>query len=189
MNPSRTSKSERLAALLPLLLAVAAVARASASGYATVTGNFCGSNWNDLLDACTSATPCASNGDCDEAAGEMCYINFECELPPVTSSPTRAPHENRMFCGPPNWQDHVDNCAESQPCPSGECPEGQTCYANSPCAAILDAGPPGIDGQGSTEGEPAGPAPAQQIAEQANDADEDARCAADDDCGRSRVCN
>ena len=81
----------------------------------------------------------------------MCYINFECELPPVTSSPTGAPHENRMFCGT-SWADHVRDCAAAQPCPDLRCPPGQACFNDSPCAIIDGAGSSGIGGQGSAQG-------------------------------------
>ena len=104
-----------------------------------------------------TATQCETNGDCNKGNREMCYINFVCELrptaaqttaAPVTSSPTGAPHENRMFCGT-SWADHVKDCAAAQPCPDLGCPPGQACFNDSPCAIINGAGSPGIGGQGS----------------------------------------
>ena len=52
---------------------------------------------------------------------------------PITSSPSKVPTVNTHFCGI-TWDDHIQNCASSTPCPRGdECPSGEQCFATSPC--------------------------------------------------------
>lgn len=111
---------------------------------------------------CKAATRCNSDGDC--AQGEICYRDFVCSPKPTstptltyaptiynplaallvttpttqrptTLSPTKLPTANTDFCGK-TWEDHIQNCESSLPCPNGqfECPVGQSCFSGSPCA-------------------------------------------------------
>jgi len=48
-------------------------------------GNFCGTEWNELMLMCKSATECTPDGD-ECAEGEFCYQDFVCDPPPVTTT-------------------------------------------------------------------------------------------------------
>lgn len=54
-------------------------------------------------------------------------------LQPISSAPTRG---SKNYCGV-SWSSHKDDCQNARPCPKGdECESGETCFNNSPCAAI-----------------------------------------------------
>jgi len=52
-------------------------------------GNFCGTEWNELMLMCKSATECTRDGN-ECAEGEFCYQDFVCDPPSVTTTTTAA---------------------------------------------------------------------------------------------------
>ena len=59
-------------------------------------------------------------------------------LNPITSAPTKL---TANYCGV-SWSIHSEDCENARPCPRGdECETGETCFSDSPCAAMISGNP------------------------------------------------
>jgi len=112
---------------------------------------FCGESWSTMVSACGDALPCASGLNEDCPTGQTCFVGSPCGQEqaaapgPATESVQSAAVSSPagaiggvgdMNCGA-TWALAVaDDCANSQPCPSGlndECPDGELCFIGTPC--------------------------------------------------------
>lgn len=95
---------------------------------------FCGNDFAHMQENCPKKCPSGAN---DECPGDMkCFSNSECQVEGVGVVAATVSDPSTMFCGS-KFEDAA-KCGTA--CPSGgtdgECPSGETCYADVVCGKV-----------------------------------------------------